>query len=224
MADNQNKRLVGESKTCKRCLQEKSVNDFPRMNQYIRLVCKECVSLPGKERRKQIAEAKKALKPIDNRTEKEKQAERHAAWMARNPGLAKERVNVWRENNRERHREYTKKWKGQFPELVAANNAIRKANKKQAIPNWLNVAHFVEMEGYYQWCSIFPGHHTDHIYPIQSQFVVGFHSPFNLQILTAEENLKKYNKLPDPATIAPYIERPTLVIDADGFASLKFEE
>ena len=146
------------------------------------------------------------------------------AWARANADKENERTRNWRENNKELSRALVKAWDDAHPELVAARAAKRRAAKRQAIPNWLNVAHFVEIECYYQWCQIFPGHHTDHIYPLQSPKVAGFHAPVNLQILTEQENLRKHNKLPDPATIAPYIAHPTLVIDADGFASLKFEE
>jgi len=38
-------------------------------------------------------------------------------------------------------------------------------------------------------------HHVDHIVPLKGQNVSGFHCEYNLQILTATENIKKSNKL-----------------------------
>ncbi len=136
----------------------------------------------------------------------------------------KEKTKQRYEENKEFKVAQSVAWAKANRDRATASGARHRASRKQATPAWLNRAHFVEIEGYYQWCSIFPGHHVDHTIPLQANEARGLHVPWNLGILTQKENNAKKNKMPDPTTIAPYIERPTLVIDADGFASIKFEE
>ena len=40
-------------------------------------------------------------------------------------------------------------------------------------------------------------HHVDHILPLVNPNVCGLHVPWNLQIITATENMKKGNRLID---------------------------
>lgn len=72
----------------------------------------------------------------------------------------------------------------------AAFYARRQLQLALATPKWVN---FDEIIKIYENCP--KGYHVDHIVPIIAENVCGLHVPWNLQYLTASENLKKSNKI-----------------------------
>jgi 5-methylcytosine-specific restriction endonuclease McrA len=70
----------------------------------------------------------------------------------------------------------------------------RRKDVKGRTPSWVNKAELLEI---YAKCP--KGFHVDHIIPlkglIDSRPVSGLHVPWNLQYLTAEQNLKKHNRI-----------------------------
>lgn len=71
-------------------------------------------------------------------------------------------------------------------------NAKNRALRNLRIPNWITEEDYEKISEIYKKCP--KGYHVDHIIPLQGKLVSGFHTPNNLQYLTVEENLKKYNK------------------------------
>ena len=69
----------------------------------------------------------------------------------------------------------------------------------QATPDWVNVQELKEVEQLRSVITARTGvtYHVDHYYPIQSDVICGLHVPWNLQIITAEENHAKSNKMPE---------------------------
>lgn len=75
----------------------------------------------------------------------------------------------------------------------------REERIKDATPNWLTDSMLSEIKNIYserQRISEETGvvYHVDHIVPLQGDNVCGLHVPWNLQIISAEENLRKSNK------------------------------
>jgi hypothetical protein len=84
-----------------------------------------------------------------------------------------------------KHKEYYENNKSDY----YARDAKRRAAKLQASPNWANQ---IAIKQIYQTCP--EGYHVDHIVPLQHPLVCGLHCEFNLQHLTAHENLSKGNR------------------------------
>jgi 5-methylcytosine-specific restriction endonuclease McrA len=147
-------------------------------------------------------------------------SEKAKAYRAKNPGKAAADAKAWREKNptkasedsaryyaanRETEKQRTAAYRRANPERYrqldrarnkdkVAKNALRRARKLQATPPWLTEEQLEQMRKIYRTCP--PGHHVDHIYPLNHPLCCGLHVPWNLQHLSVEENLAKGNKLP----------------------------
>ena len=97
---------------------------------------------------------------------------------------------------------YRNKHKERNPELYKALTSVRKRRHRNATPKWLGSQDKVAMRNLYlkaQELTKLTGvrYVVDHIVPLINPEVCGLHVPWNLQIMTQEENLKKSNKILD---------------------------
>jgi 5-methylcytosine-specific restriction endonuclease McrA len=114
---------------------------------------------------------------------------------------------VYYQNNKDK---YVKKDKSKSREAVRrhyrnhaeeykARAVFRKAAKICATPEWLTEADKKEMIETYKRAKTLSAdgvcRHVDHIIPLLGENVCGLHVPWNLQILTEEENLSKGNRI-----------------------------
>ena len=100
---------------------------------------------------------------------------------------------------RKLHRE---KYKAQNPELYKAFVSVRRRRHKNATPKWITPEQKLAMRQLYlhaQALTKMTGERyvVDHIIPLISPDICGLHVPWNLRVITQEENLKKSNKLLD---------------------------
>ena len=95
----------------------------------------------------------------------------------------------WAENNKEIKQAQWRSWYQKNKEKQLAKYNFEKAEKLKRTPLWVNKE---ELKKIYENCP--EGYHVDHIVPLRGKKVSGLHVPWNLQYLSAEENLRKSNK------------------------------
>jgi hypothetical protein len=194
-------------KICKRCGVEKSKIEFSRDSQKsdgLRSYCKSCISVSAK---------------LYTAKHKDQQRQYAAKWREDNRELLrlKYRKNYNREAERERKKQqrsnpefraklncYLKGWRLRNPDKLKESYKkqypLRKKRLKLATPVWLTDDQKNEIRTIYKQCRTMTEFHemqfhVDHIEPLRGKASCGLHVPWNLQIIPAEENLKKNNKL-----------------------------
>jgi 5-methylcytosine-specific restriction endonuclease McrA len=99
---------------------------------------------------------------------------------------------------------YKKKYKAANPDLYKELTNARRRRFREATPKWLTAEHKMEVRLKYRLAielsrRLGVPHAVDHIVPLQGEEVCGLHVPWNMEVITQEQNLKKSNKLVDPA-------------------------
>ena len=79
---------------------------------------------------------------------------------------------------------------------LTRKNRLSRINR---IPKWLSIDDYIEIQRFYNKAYKLTKetgivHHVDHIVPLRGKNVSGLHVPWNLQVITATENIKKRNK------------------------------
>ena len=105
--------------------------------------------------------------------------------MARTP----EEKRRWKKTHKERNKDY-------YNTLTS----LRKRRHRHATPPWLSYTQKQNIKALYMQAitmSNITGERyvVDHIVPLINEAVCGLHVPWNLRVITQEENLKKSNKI-----------------------------
>lgn len=170
-------------KTCTKCGVEKPLSEFgKRSNRPCGIVgfCKACAAKRAREWQA---------------SNKERDAQRKKVWRESNSELIYLLRKQWFDDNPEKRKLMAKSYRARHPAKCSALHAEKRARKLRAEPVWADRA---KMQEIYAACAFLTKetsiqHHVDHVIPLRSKVVCGLHNEFNLQILTAEDNQKKYN-------------------------------
>ncbi len=146
---------------------------------------------------KAISNAKHRLKHKDTiaqkkqdeyfKNQEENKAKRVADYL-NNKEAYKARAKAWKQNNKARHN---------------ALCMMRHTKKLHATPTWLTKEDIDKIGCFYSVAQMLSKHgnepyEVDHIIPLQGKDVCGLHVPWNLQVITQEQNCRKRNKYKQP--------------------------
>lgn len=121
----------------------------------------------------------------------------NAEYRVNNP----EYVKSYQQNNYDKIKQYKRAYRQSKLAVFAAYSAKRRAFKLKATPLWLTDKQKDEIAIFYTEAAKLTKstgitYHVDHIVPLQGKHVCGLHVPWNLQVITATENVRKNNKHP----------------------------
>ena len=173
-------------KTCTKCSESKSIDDFAAQakGRYgVTSICKSCTSERGKKWHANNRERSLATKQL---------------YAAQNRTKMAEYARIWRINNLARSRLKAAEWTKANRDKKAAATAKRRAALLRATPRWASLA---DISRFYKLAAELTRTtgikaHVDHIVPLQSSVVCGLHCAANLTILTEKQNKQKSNKWP----------------------------
>ena len=141
-------------------------------------------------------------------------AERHKRYITKYPDKVKEarrkysmehsidinlKSSTWAKNNRDKVRINAKRYADKNPDKSAAKEGKRRPSKLNRTPHWLSKEELNKIKEVYKTAKQLTKetgivHHVDHIIPLQGRQVSGLHILCNLQVITAKDNLVKFNK------------------------------
>ncbi len=137
----------------------------------------------------------------------------------------KDRKNEWYQEHREQviqaaatrpaqvKREYRNAWKETHKVQIRADTKARRRKHRDATPLWLTRKQKSELRQLYQIAITMTQttgeqYVVDHIYPLRSEVVCGLHVPWNLRIITQQQNLQKSNAMPEDAEALAFPPKP----------------
>lgn len=180
------------TKTCNGCGLAKPFDAFSKVK-------------PGRGDRNNLASRCKVCRAARNLAWHEANRERsranRKAFYQRNLDDQRKKARAWGAANPEHKAETYRKWATRNRSQLTAKQRAREAGKMQTMPPWLTAIHHAQIQEMYDIAearTVQTGvqHHVDHIHPLKGRNFAGLHVPWNLQVLTATENIAKKNRVP----------------------------
>lgn len=194
-------KIAPDTKVCKECECSKDIIEFRKDHSSAdgyRTACIECMC----KKQKTYKEQNKDLVRSQKKAEYEKNRDRYIEWRqtyyAENKEeiLRKSRVHYYA--NQDRILEYNREYSRRNSKKRSRRASERDLRLKREQPPWVE-SYKEEIENIYKTrqeldATLGKKHHVDHIIPLTHSDVCGLHVPWNMQVLTQNENCSKNNQ------------------------------
>ena len=178
-------------KTCTKCKQEKSKASFNKLSKAkdgLQYHCKECKLEHQRNNPNRNAVAAKY-----RNANKAECSRRSIRSQQKNQPYYTAKATKWQKDNYEHYLSCRRK-RYQVNRAEEIARVRRRQGRIRDSFDSLSLACKAEIDGYYQYCSMFKGFEVDHTIPLNAESVSGLHVPQNLQVLSIRENRSKGNK------------------------------
>lgn len=184
-------------KECRECKVTKDVTEFHKKSSSkdgLNSLCKDCRSITRKKHGEDTKEHQSKVRKAYRERNKERVSEQKKRAYKKHKVHILQRVKTYRERNRESVLEYGRNHYLENKHIYIAHSQKRKDRLKDGI----NDDYMDRLkELYYVSTAISNGdikYQVDHIIPLTHPDVCGLHVPWNMQLLTEDENKSKKNK------------------------------
>jgi len=203
-------------KICNKCNKELSLEMFSKnisTKDGYRSSCKICDAKHHQSNKERFSEKRKEYYELNKdqireyhrshyELNKKRILQRQKEYNKLNKKQRAQKLREYYEVNKDKIKNYNTEYKKVNSHLYAAHSAKRRFKKLHATHDWLTQEDHEFINKIYSECKRLSEesgvkHHVDHIVPLQCEFVCGLHVPWNLQIITAEENVTKRNNFVD---------------------------
>lgn len=124
----------------------------------------------------------------------------HQEWREANVAHDAARKQAYRVANLEKVKAaYKQYYDANYPRMLAKRNK-QHADKLKRTPAWLTANELWMIEQAYELAALRTklfgfAWHVDHVIPLRGKLASGLHTPYNLQVIPAIENLRKSNRM-----------------------------